>query len=493
MKTGGLTTFALAMLITGGVDSVRNLPTTAIFGSALVFFFVLAAIVFLIPSALVSAELTSGCTDKSGIFQWVKSAFGDKTGFLAIWLQWIANMVWFPTILSFIAGLVAYLIDPALASNNIFLVSVILIVFWSLTIVSLKGLHVSAKITTFCAIFGMVIPIAMIIGLAAIWLLLGNLSQIHFTSTNIFPTLATMNTWVSLTGIMASFVGIEVCTVHIKDIRNPQKTFPKALHISVWLILLTMLFGSLAIAIVLPLHDISLVNGVMQAFTSFFQAYHITWFIPIMTVMILIGSLGGISSWIISPAKGLLQTAQIGYLPDFLKKENQHGVAANLLIVQALIVSFVCSLFLFMPSISGSYWLLTALNTQLYMLMYVIMFITGIKMRSKFPNLKRSFMIPGGNFGIWLVSLLGLFGCALTLIIGFFPPNWVNVGSIFHYEMIFCGGMIASIFPVIFFYIYKMRNSAFKLLSKNDENKMKVKGLNIAGLFNENGVRKPVE
>jgi hypothetical protein len=120
-------------------------------------------------------------------------------------------------------------------------------------------------------------------------------------------------------------------------------------------------------------------------------------------------------------------------------------------------------------------------------------YITGIKMRSKFPNLKRSFMIPGGNFGIWLVSLLGLFGCALTLIIGFFPPNWVNVGSIFHYEMIFCGGMIASIFPVIFFYIYKMRNSAFKLLSKNDENKMKVKGLNIAGLFNENGVRKPVE
>ena len=53
----------------------------------------------------------------------------------------------------------------------------------------------------------------------------------------------------------------------------------------------------------------------------------------------------------------------------------EHGVAANLLITQAVIVSFICLAFLLMPSISGSYWLLTALNIQLYMIMYVMMFI----------------------------------------------------------------------------------------------------------------------
>src|SRR5476651_2430217 len=115
MKQQGLTTFALVMLITGAVDSIRNLPATSLFGSSLIFFFIFSAVVFLIPTALVAAELSSASTDKSGIFHWVKAAFGEKAAFLAIWLQWITNLVWFPTILSFIAGLIAYLFDPNLA------------------------------------------------------------------------------------------------------------------------------------------------------------------------------------------------------------------------------------------------------------------------------------------------------------------------------------------------------------------------------------------
>jgi amino acid transporter len=458
MKQQGLTTFALVMLITGAVDSIRNLPATSLFGSSLIFFFIFSAIVFLIPTALVSAELASGCTDKSGIFHWVKSAFGEKYAFLAIWLQWITNLVWFPTILSFIAGLIAYVIHPEWAQNKFFLVSVILLTFWSLTLFNLKGISVSAKFTSFCAIFGMVIPMAMIIGLAILWLALGHPSQIHFTAANIFPTLSHANTWVSLTAIITAFAGMELAAVHIKDIRDPQKTFPKALYISVWLIVITMLFGSLAIAIVLPQNQINLVNGVMQAFTSFFQVYHIEWCVPVVTMMILIGSLGGIISWVVSPAKGLLQAAQMGYLPKFLQKENKHGVAANLLITQAVIVSIVCMAFIFMPSVSASYWLLTALSTQLYVLMYVMMFFTGLRTRYKFPNLARSFTIPGGKFGLWSVCLLGLVGCTITLIVGFFPPDGIDVGNAMQYEMIFGGGMLVMILPILFFYFYKSRN-----------------------------------
>src|ERR1700687_2343823 len=97
----GLSTFALVMLITGAIDSIRNLPATALFGSSLIFFFIFSAIVFLIPAALVSADLASHSKEKSGIFHWVHLAFGKKMAFLSIWLQWINTMVWFPTVLSF--------------------------------------------------------------------------------------------------------------------------------------------------------------------------------------------------------------------------------------------------------------------------------------------------------------------------------------------------------------------------------------------------------
>jgi glutamate:GABA antiporter len=463
MKQSGLTTFALVMLITGAVDSIRNLPAASLFGSSLIFFFVFAAVVFLIPSALVSAELASGATEKSGIFEWVKNVFGEKWAFLAIWLQWITNLVWFPTILSFIAGLIANIIDPELAQNKFFLVGVILATFWSLTLLNLKGLRVSALFTSFCAIIGMVIPMALIIGLAALWLIKGNPSNVHFTAATIFPTWSKVNTWVSLTAIMTAFEGMELAAVHVKDIRDPQRTFPRALYISVWIILITMLFGSLSIAIVLPQDKINLVSGVMQAFTSFFHAYHIDWFIPVITVMILVGSLGGIISWVISPAKGLLQAAQLGYLPPFLQTENKFGVASNLLLTQAVIVTCVCVAFLFMPSVSASYWLLTALSTQLYMFMYVLMFLAGICTRYKFPAQQRTFTIPGGTFGIWLVTLLGLGGCLITLIVGFFPPQGMNVGGVMHYETIFGCGILAMILPIVFFYGYKSRKTASTL------------------------------
>ena len=259
-----LSTFALVMLIIGAVDNIRNLPAAALFGSTLIFFFIFSAIVFLIPSALVSAELASSWTEKGGICYWIKLAFGDRCAFMAIWLQWIANLVWFPTILSFLAGVVAYLINPELVHSKFYVISVILIIFWSLTLINLKGIHVSAKFVAFCTITGMAIPMALIIGLAIAWVLLGHPLQVNFNASTLWPSFSHINSWVSLTAIMTAFAGMELSAVHIKEINNPQKTFPRALYISVWLILATMILGSLAIAIVLPKDQINLVNGVMQ-------------------------------------------------------------------------------------------------------------------------------------------------------------------------------------------------------------------------------------
>src|SRR3990167_2856641 len=109
--------FTLVLFIAGAVDSIRNLPTTALFGSSLGMYYCLAAVTFLLPIALVLAELAASRVG-TGIYECVKSAFGAKTGFFAIWLQWINTMVWFPTILSFLAGTASYFINPALATHN---------------------------------------------------------------------------------------------------------------------------------------------------------------------------------------------------------------------------------------------------------------------------------------------------------------------------------------------------------------------------------------
>ena len=452
--TKTLTIFTLAMLIAGAIDSIRNLPTTALFGSSLVFFACFSAVVFLVPTALVSGELASAWTEKGGVYAWVEMAFGEKWAVLAIWLQWVNTIVWYPTILSFIAGTAAFVISPQLATNKLYLVSVILVVFWGMTLINLRGIKMSAQFATACALLGMIIPVVLIFAMGIGWLWMGKPLQIHLTAASLIPDLTHTQNWISLTALMTAYLGLELATVHVGSVKNPRRTFPAALFLAAAIIVLTMLFGSLIIAMVLPHDQINLVAGVMQAFRRFFEAYHIVWVLPFMAVMIVLGSLGEMVNWIISPAKGMMQAAKAGYLPKWFAKESETGVAVNVLIAQAVLVSFVCLAFLLMPSVNGSYWLLTDLSTQLYMLMYFLMFMAALYLKFKASELRQSFIIPGGKVGMTLVCLLGLFGTVVTLIVGFFPPGSIDVGGTFHYVSLFSLGLIVMLLPVLLLYRY---------------------------------------
>lgn len=449
---------ALTLLIISAIDNIRNLPQTALFGSTLLFFFILFALLFLIPVALVSAQLSSLSHQQGGIYHWTNLALGPKIGLLAVWLQWINTLIWFPSILSFIAATAAYFFNPALADNKTYLISVILIVFWGLTFINLAGIHRSAKFASLGAFFGALVPILFIIALAIVWVVMGHPVQLHFHLNNLIPSFHRSESWSSLgalTAIMTSFLGVELATVHISEVKNPRTTFPKALFFSVVIILSTMTLGSLAIALVIPLDKINLVAGVMQTFDFFFKAYHLNFLLPVMMLMILIGSGGSMISWIISPARGLLQAAESGYLPSFFTVRNRHGVAARLLIAQAVVVSLACSAWGLMPSVNGAYWLLTDLSTQLYILMYVLMFIAALRLKIKSSTSMDGFNIPGGTFGTAIVCLIGLFGCIVTLLVGFLPPGSINVGGKLHYFITFSSGMFLLITPVAFFYAYK--------------------------------------
>lgn len=460
-----LTIFSLTMITVGSVDSIRNLPATALFGSQLIAFFFLGALFFLIPTALVSAELASGWAKQGGIYIWVKEAFGKKVGFFAIWLQWIENVIWYPTILSFVAGTIGYLINPALAGNPYFLWLVIVSSFWGATFINMKGMSSSALFSNICAISGLLLPMSLIIGLGAAWLVGGNPSHVHFDMQSIIPHVQDKSLWVSLTAIMMSFCGIEIATVHANDVHNPQQAFPRALINSVVIILVTLILGSLAIAVVLPQNDINLVAGIMQAFDAFFGRYHLLWMMPIVALMLVMGGLGGVSNWIIAPTKGLMVAAQDGNLPPMFQRANKNGAPIVMLIIQAVIVTILSSLFLFMPSVNGSYWLLTALAAQLYMLMYLLMFAAAIKLRISSPLHPRAFRIPGGLPGMLLVAGIGMTGALTTLVVSFMPPGGINVGSVFHYELTLIIGLLLMCLPPFISIALQNRQSSMKALA----------------------------
>jgi glutamate:GABA antiporter len=458
-STRALGVFSLAMITAVSVDSVRNLPATALFGSSLIFFFILGALLFLLPCALVSAELSSTSTEPGGVYAWVKNAFGPQAGVLAIWLQWIENVIWYPTILSFVAGTIGFLISPALVDNKVFLISVILVSFWGATLINLRGIKSSALFSNFCAVAGLLIPMALIIGLGASWIFSSQPMQIHFTSHDLLPHLGDSQVWVALTGIMLSFCGMEIATVHARDVKDPQRSYPRAMLLSTLIIVFTLVCGALAIAIVLPEKQISLVAGIMQAFQIFFAAYHLTWILPIIALTLVIGGMGSVSNWIIAPTRGLCLAARDGYLPRHFAVENSFGAPKILLVYQALIVTAVSMVFLLLPSVNASYWLLTALTAQLYMIMYILMFAAALRLRSKPAVRREGFQIPGGRWGIWTVGIAGILGSVITFIIGFIPPSNIQTGGVLFYESLLTIGILVMSTPPIIVYQWLKRRA----------------------------------
>lgn len=456
-KIKALSAFSLTMITVGSVDSIRNLPTTAIFGSQLIAYFLFGALFFLLPTALVSAELASGLPREGGIYVWVKRAFGLRMGFLAIWLQWIENVIWYPTLLSFLAGTFGYIIAPDYAQNPMFLYVTVVGAFAFASFINFFGMRSSAWFSNFCAVTGLLIPMAAIIILGALWLFSGNPVQIKFGLQDLIPDIHHPELLVSLTGVIMSLCGIEIATVHAQDVEHPQKTYPKVLFYSVTFILVTMIFGSLAIAVVIPGKEINLVAGIMQAFSSFLANYHLEFLMPVVALMIVIGGMGGVSNWIIAPTKGLMIASQDGCLPRFLQKTNRFGAPIYLLVLQASLVFTMATLFIFMPSVSGSYWLLTALAAQLYMLMYILMFAAIIKLRRDEALFQANFKIPGKTIGLIIVVGAGIIGCVLTFGVSFLLPPQINVGDVHRYHVFQTFALLLMSAPPLVMHVFNSK------------------------------------
>ncbi len=447
----------LVLLITVSIDSVRNLPSTALFGPSLIFLYIVSAFFMLIPGSIAASEFAYSWPEKGGIYQWVSLGLGKKLGFLAVWGQWVNTLVWFPTILAFVAGSVAYLFFPSLATNEHYMVGGTLVCFWALTALALFGFRVSARFSTFCSFFGLILPMGFIIVMAIIWMASGKPMQVQFTHATLFPSFHSMTAWFSLITIMTSFEGFELVAVHMLNVDNPKKNYPKAMFISVVIILFTMVMGALAIAIIIPSNSIVFVQGVAEAFGAFLDAYHIKFLLPLMVILMTLGNLGEMINWLAAPARGLFQASGDGFMPTKFHEQNRWGAEKNLLIGQAIIVSIVSLIFLLLPSVNGAYWFLTNLSVEIYMGVYFLMFVAAIVVEYRYPLRDHLHGFLKSRSVLLLIYGMGIIGCIVTLIIGAYPPTNVDIGSPARYQFLFWLGMAICIAPILFFYAYRRK------------------------------------
>lgn len=454
-----LSVFLLVMINIIAIDSLRNLSSNAVYGLAIPFYYLLATIGFMIPCALVTAELATHHPKTGGAYVWVERAFGAPWGFVTIWLQWIYNVFWYPTILSFIAANIAYLFDPALANNPIFMISTVLILFFLSTLSNCFGMKISGEISTICAIIGTLLPMLFIGILGIAWVLSDYPWAIEPTVSHFFPAPWKADNLAFFVIVLFSLFGLEMSAVHAEEVKNPQRDYPRALLYSSLLIVFTVIIASTAIAIIVPHHLLNIISGLDQALHLFLKLFDLEWLMPVVLIAIIFGGFGGMSAWVIGPTKGLLAAADEGDAPALWKKRNKHGAPIVILWMQAILVCLISLVFVYLPSLSTAYWMLSNLTAELALLFYLFMFAAAIRLRYKsFQNLpENAYKIPGGNLGMWLIAGLGFLSCFIAFCLSFIPPHILPLPNVWIYEAILIIGIIGFSLPPLLYYQWRQR------------------------------------
>ena len=464
-KAFKLSVATLAIMNITAVVSLRGLPAEAIYGLSSAFYYLFAAIVFLIPTAMVAAELAGMFSDKQGgVFRWVGEAFGPRTGFLAIWLQWIESTIWYPTVLTFGAVSIAYIglndaSDAALASNKVFTLVTVLAIYWIATFIAMKGLSWVGKISKWGGLIGTIIPAGLLIVFGVLYLASGGHNYMDM-SQGFIPDLSKLNNIVLASSIFLFYAGMEMMGVHVMDVDNPSKNYSKAIIIGSLVTVAIFVLGTFALGFVIPSKDINLTQSLLIGFENYFRYFHISWAGPIMAIALMFGVLAGVLTWVAGPSKGIFMVGKAGYLPPFFQKTNKDGVQRNILLIQGGIVTLLSLLFVVMPSVQSFYQILSQLTILLYLIMYMLMFAAAIVLRYKMKDAERPFRLGKGNGLMWFLGAMGFGGSLLAFVLSFIPPGQINTGNTtVWYSVLIIGCVVMVVIPFI---IYAMRKPSWK-------------------------------
>lgn len=436
------------------IIGLRWLPLAAKYGSSSIILWILASLLFFIPQGLVAAELSTGWPYEGGLYIWAKEAFGDKYGFLTSWSYWLTNVVYYPSMLIYIATTATFIINPKLAENERFVSIFIFVFFWIITLININGLNVSKWLSNIGGILGTIIPGVAFIGFAIYWVTgLHQKIETPYTPISFIPNLSSLSNIVFFSSMIFGFAGLELAPTLAERTEKPERTFPRAILISAIIIPALYILGTIAITFVIPPKQIGLATGIMQAIDIIFRRLHMPYLVSIIAFFIFIGSIGGINAWIVGPIN-MIFTSSKGIMPKFFTKSNdKYGTPANALITQAILVSILTLLAFSTPSVESAYWILSAMTSILYFIPYLIMFSALIILRYKKPNVKRLYKIPGGILGAWIVGGIGFLVVAFSILLSLIPPSGMALGNLFSYELKLVGGTF--LFILIGFILYR--------------------------------------
>ncbi|OYS16864.1 glutamate:gamma-aminobutyrate antiporter [Lactobacillus taiwanensis] len=472
-----ISVLALTMMNVSMVAGLADDVQQSFYGLASVTYFAIGAICFFIPTALVAAELASGWSNRGGIFRWVGEGLGKGWGLtclLILWFQLILNFgMGMP---SFTATIMFYTpnYDAAVKfaqapQHELLIMTGWVIFYWILTYLATKGVKAFSNIAKYGVIIGSLIPLAVMIILAIVWVAQGHQPVIPMTPKGLIPKWNGMSTLALAAGVFFSYTGIDTNAAHIKQLKHPEKDFTKAMFISIILAFLIFVVGTVIIAMIIPEKQINVLYTLYSVFRVLGSTIGMPWLYMVLVWALLFNTIAMVVTNMAGPSFMLGQVGGSGFLPHWFQQNNKHNMPAHLMYTQIAGMTIVAYLVKLIPNVEGFVILVTQTITVLYMFYYILMFTAFLRLRYDQPNRPRSFKVPGGSFGAWLVAGVGIISSVFGIVLAIYPPAQVKseVGSSTVYISVILA--LVAVVLIVCFVLYQLSKKHPEWVNPNNK------------------------
>src|SRR5437879_6959420 len=430
-------------------------------GTSSISLWIIAALFFFVPSALVINELSSRFPHEGGLYVWSKEAFGDFHGFVAGWCYWIYTVFYLPGVLLASASMSAYVIGESgarLEHDRTFLLLVSLGLLLVAVVLNIIGLNIGKWLQNAGGV-ATYLPLLMLVAVAGL-LLVRHGSVTHFSFGNVMPVWNwdTVNFW---SQIAFAFTGLELVSAMSAEVRDPQRTLPRAVYAAGALIAAMYIVGTLAVLALVPAAEVSTTSGVFHAITVGSIALKIGFFGILAALLVTVGNAGGVGSTVAGIARVPFVVGIDRYLPAAFGKIHPRWKTPYVsILVQAIASCAILLISQINETTRGAYQFLVDATIILYFIPFIYMFAAAIKLYSR-PDRsanKDAVLIPGGRAGVWIVSGTGLASVVIGIVVSVAPPG--DSSDKLGFELKLVGGTVAAIVLGLTLYWHGVRSKA---------------------------------
>jgi amino acid transporter len=382
---------------------------------------ILGGLGMFLPISVCVVFLSSRHPDEGGLYVWSKRAFGPLAGFMTGWTYWLSNLPFLTGLLYFAAGAALYLggrPDAVTSASPAYFISFSLLMLGFAVWLNLRGLAVAKWLNNVGAIARWLEMFVLVALGFVFWWRFG--TAVPLDAQTMLPRFE-LRDWIFWGTIAFAWTGPEAISFMNGEIKDPQRTVPRALAMAAPMIAGIYLLSTVAVIVAVQPEHLSALYGVMEAIRLSAEHTGLEWLIPVGALLVILDRVGGFGLWFGVGARVPFAAGIDSYLPaSFARVDPRTGAPTVALLVQAAVIALFILLGQVGTTVKGAYNVLVNLMVLATMLPFLALFASAIRLAGG-PAVPGEARIPGGRIIVVLMALLGLATTIGAMVLSLVP------------------------------------------------------------------------